>query len=91
MGVDVAVEFLARHVDAAGAETGDAAHLRVDHRLHKGRSNGRIHDIATAFKSLKTDLNRLRLWCGYHAICQRTTPFKLKLFCGRILSLERRP
>ena len=77
--------------DLHRTETGDAAHLRVNHCLHKGRSNGRIHDIATAFKSLKTGLDRLRLWCGYHAICQRTTPFKLKLFYGRILSLERRP
>ena len=88
MKIDEAAFPIPRPDDLHRPETGDAAHLRVDHRLDKGRSNGRIHDIATAFESLETSLDRLRLWRGYHAICQRTTPCKPNHVYRRILSLE---
>ena len=71
-------------------ETGNAAHLRVDHRLHEGRSNGRIHDISTAVERLKTDFDRLRLWRRYHAICQRTTPCEPKHEYQRVRSLKQK-
>ncbi len=46
VGIDIAVELLARHVDAARAEARDAAHLRIDHALHQRAGDAGIDGIA---------------------------------------------
>ena len=61
MSVDVAVEILARHIDAARAEAGDAAHLRIDYALHECAGDAGIDGITAFAQHVGAGLRRLRL------------------------------
>jgi hypothetical protein len=58
--VDVAVEPAPQR-DTATPEARDAAHHRVDHALHEGTGDGRIHRVAARLEHLRAGLGRLGL------------------------------
>ena len=72
MGVDVAVELLARHVDAAAAETGDAAHQRIDHALHQRAGDAGIDGIAAFAQHVGAGLGRFGLRGDDHRLLRVT-------------------
>ena len=64
--VDEGMHVTLRQVDVHRTETGNAAHLRVDRRLHQGRANGGVNDIAAGGKNIEAGFNRLGLRCTDH-------------------------
>ena len=68
MGVDIAVELLARHVDAAGAEARDAAHQRIDHALHQRAGDAGIDGVAALAQDVGARLRRLGLRRDDHCL-----------------------
>jgi hypothetical protein len=72
MGIDVAVELLARHVDAATAETGDAAHQRINHALDQRAGDAGIDRVAALAQDVGTRLGRLGLRGNDHRLLRVT-------------------
>ena len=64
--IDVAVKLFARHVDAAGAEARNAAHLRVDDSLHQRAGDAGIDGVPAFTQDLGPSLRRFGLWRHDH-------------------------
>ena len=86
MGVDVAVELLARHVDAAPAEAGDAAHQRIDDALHQRAGDAGIDGVAALAQDVGAGLGRLGLRGDDHRLLRVTHG---SVFLPRLLIRER--
>ncbi len=91
MGVDVAVELLARHVDAATAEAGDAAHQRIDHALDQRAGDAGIDGIAAFAQDIGAGLGGLGLRGDDHRLLRVTHVWFLLVFRLVVLSIPPPP
>ncbi len=79
-GVEIQAQVLAhgRQIHMHGAEPGNPAHERVDHRLREGGGDGGIDRVATSTKDFSTNLNRFRLGGHDHAVFHQAVPVGLE-------------
>ena len=61
MEVDAAMRARRRQIEMAGAEAGDAAHLRIDHALHQGGGDGGVDGVAAPLQHARAGFGGLRL------------------------------
>jgi hypothetical protein len=55
------------HSDLQAPKSCDAAHQRIDHRLHKRAADCGVHSIPAVSEDNRARLNRFGLWGDYHA------------------------
>ena len=78
MEVDRRVNALRWQIQMHTPHAGNAAHLRIDHGLHKGAGNRRVDDIAAGTQDLGRGLGSFGLGGGDHGLGHRMHPSLLK-------------
>ncbi|MCY1524263.1 hypothetical protein D9M68_591900 [compost metagenome] len=64
--VEIFMHLGARQVHGGGAETCDAAHQRIDHRLRQRGGHGGVHRVAACAQDVDAGFGGLRLRADHH-------------------------